>query len=61
MTPENFCYWLQGYSELCGEAPTIEQWELINEHLKLVFSKVTQDIHPQVAEEYEGIRYMPIC
>lgn len=41
MTPENFCYWLQGFSELNGQAPTEDQWKSITEHLGLVFKKVT--------------------
>lgn len=41
MTPENFCYWLQGFSELSSEQPTPEQWTSICEHLQLVLKKVT--------------------
>lgn len=45
MTPENFCYWLQGKFELDGEGNvtgfTKEQAEVIHEHLQLVFTKVT--------------------
>lgn len=41
MTAEQFAYWLQGYSEIAGEAPTAEQWQVIQDHLKLVFEKVT--------------------
>lgn len=41
MTPEQFCYWLNGFGELSPEAPTAEQWKAIKEHLKLVFTKVT--------------------
>lgn len=43
MTPEQFTYWLQGYTEINGEAPTPEQWEVIKDHLKLVFDKRTPD------------------
>lgn len=43
MTPEAFCYWLQGHVELGGAPPTAEQWEVIKDHLKLVFTKVTPD------------------
>lgn len=42
MDQTNFCYWLQGYSELCGDAPNKEQWDIIKEHLQLVFTKQTQ-------------------
>ena len=41
MTPEQFCYWLQGFGELGGTPPTPEQWKSINEHLATVFKKVT--------------------
>ena len=72
MTPENFCYWLQGYFELSGfkddkelqnllnqadwlDRPNImkkhlsklsyEQVECVQDHLKLVFKKITPDPH----------------
>lgn len=41
MTPEQFCYWLQGFGELSKEPPTPEQWKSINEHLTTVFQKIT--------------------
>jgi hypothetical protein len=42
MTPENFCYWLQGYMELTPDAKlTDEQVKVIKEHLQLVFNKAT--------------------
>lgn len=40
--PELFVYWLQGYAELCGERPSEIQWEMIKEHLDLVFNKETK-------------------
>ena len=43
MTPKDFCYWLQGYAELGAPPPTAEQWEVIKDHLQLVFTKVTPD------------------
>jgi hypothetical protein len=43
MTPEQFAYWLQGYSEIAGDAPTKEQWQVIQDHLKTVFHKVTPE------------------
>lgn len=36
-----FVYWLNGFVELCGEKPTETQWEIIKEHLALVFKKET--------------------
>lgn len=41
MDSTQFCYWLQGYVELGGKPPTKEQWEVVKEHLGLVFNKVT--------------------
>lgn len=42
MTPENFCYWLQGYFELeplSGNGiMTDRQIQVVKEHLKLVFA-----------------------
>ena len=44
MTPEQFVYWLQGYSEITdGQSPTPEQWLIIQDHLKAVFDKKTPD------------------
>jgi len=46
MEPKDFCYWLQGFTELSGShQPTIAQWEMICEHLQLVFTKVTSELH----------------
>lgn len=44
MTPEQFCYWLQGFAELTQDAPTPEQWRAIREHVATVFKKVTPSI-----------------
>ena len=42
MSPEQFVYWMQGYTELTnGAMPTAEQWAAICDHLKQVFHKVT--------------------
>jgi hypothetical protein len=43
MTPEQFCYWLQGFAELSeGEpSPDSAQWQMIKDHLGEVFNKVT--------------------
>ena len=42
MTAEQFTYWLQGFVELSdGTPPTKDQWSRIEEHLQLVFTKVT--------------------
>ena len=42
MTPEQFCYWLQGRAEMDPSPPTTEQWEMIREHLSTVFKKETK-------------------
>jgi len=40
MTPENFCYWLQGFFELNQNGTvTEEQYKKILKHLELVFTK----------------------
>lgn len=45
MTPKEFCYWLQGYTELNpNSTPDDSQWKMIQEHLKLVFTKVTPEL-----------------
>lgn len=44
MTSDQFAYWLQGFSELNAGPPTPEQWVLIQEHLSLVFKKVTPQL-----------------
>jgi len=42
MTPENFCYWLQGVFEVSNpQEMNKTQLDVIKEHLQLVFTKVT--------------------
>ena len=41
MTPEQFCYWMNGYVELNGDVPNEDQWAVIVEHLQTVFKKTT--------------------
>jgi hypothetical protein len=42
MTPENFCYWLQGFMELSNDRNlTPEAIQSIRDHLTLVFIKLT--------------------
>ena len=44
MTSEQFAYWLQGFVEINGgKQPTKEQWQIIQDHLKTIFHKVTPD------------------
>ena len=46
LTPEQFYYWMQGYSEVSDKQPTAEQWKVIQDHLKTVFHKVTPQYSP---------------
>lgn len=54
MTPENFCYWLQGYFEICRADSNLDLSEskvkIIREHLELVFKKVTSNPNSQTTE-----------
>ena len=66
MTPIEFCYWLQGALELGGNKSfSEEQVEVLNEHLKLVFTKVTSapKTGPNIASPglmpLDGIRTTP--
>jgi len=43
VTPEQFCYWLQGFAEISGCEPNDSEWMIIKDHLKTVFEKVTPD------------------
>jgi len=44
MTPENFCFWIQGFFELKEETGLTERQEqVIKDHLQLVFSKETPE------------------
>lgn len=54
MTPENFALWLQGYVELNGTAPTLQQWEIIKDHLKEVFDKRTPNRDNGVQQPTQG-------
>jgi hypothetical protein len=57
MTPNEFLYWLHGWTELeQGKRPNIEQWRMIVSHLELVFEKVT----PNTLEMEEMLDDFPI-
>lgn len=44
MTAQQFAYWLQGFVELQETTvPSKQQWNMIKEHLQLVFTKKTYD------------------
>lgn len=57
MTPDQFCYWLQGFFELCpktdatGLILNLQQTNMVREHLDLVFDKVTGATAPSVPPE----------
>lgn len=57
MTPEQFCYWLQGFFELKRtidhrEGATPETMKVIEDHLRLVFDKKTpQRLSREFTEE----------
>ena len=51
MTPEQFCYWLQGMFELTNTRSLSEkQLEVVRNHLQLVFTKMTPDVEIDVDE-----------
>ena len=53
MSPETFTYWLQGFVEIANTDTISEkQWQIIKDHLKLVFDKKTPD---RTQEELEYI------
>lgn len=42
MSPDSFCYWLNGFFEISGQSElTPQQVQIIKDHLTLVFNKVT--------------------
>jgi hypothetical protein len=48
MNHDQFTYWLQGFVEMTGgKQPTKKQWQIIKDHLKLCFNKVTPS-YPQL-------------
>lgn len=66
MDPLHFAYWLRGYTEITnGAQPDATQWQIIQDHLNEVFTKVTPDRHttsPSVDElmSITGNR-IPLC
>lgn len=51
MTPQEFCYWLQGYFELSGEgSKSINEYQVnqIRNHLNMVF---VHSIDPQAGDK----------
>lgn len=50
MTPEQFCYWLQGFAET-DTVPSDEQWCTVREHLDTVFIPTTPVAVDRVARK----------
>lgn len=63
MTSEQFCYWLQGFTEITGEKPDEKQWEIIVEHLQTVFLKETKlsNIPYLNIEKFDHTKYPITC
>lgn len=71
LSPDKFCYWLKGFTELHGALPTEEQWKHIKEHLDMVFDHAAPsmvDLHkvPAIDSGYSppirpNIKDMMIC
>lgn len=57
MTPEQFCYWLQGYFEMTeGNANLSQnQIEMIKSHLALVFHKVTPNLGVESIDGFDPV------
>lgn len=65
MTPEQFTYWLQGFVEIRETEKvglTEKEWNIITDHLKTVFHKVTPVYTPQPVPmpNYDQQRFPPI-
>jgi len=67
VTPENFCYWLQGYLELSEKGGlSSQQVKVVREHLALVMQKVTpsavgKDDKDSLANRLRAIQALPRC
>lgn len=55
MTSEQFAYWLQGFVEVSDtDQPTPHEWQVIRDHLKTVFVKVTPDYNIKGTPYFES-------
>jgi hypothetical protein len=55
MTSRDFVYWLQGFAEIHGNPPTDKQWEVIRNHLNLVFKhEIDPSMPDQTGEKQEA-------
>ena len=59
MTPEHFCFWLQGYCDIHGTPPTQEQWASIVAKLKTV-NALSPSIPPMLTEHQNGWPVTPM-
>lgn len=65
MTPEQFCYWLQGRAELQPDmTPTKAEWKMIREHLQTVFTKITPPLQlyfPRMPADFQPPPWTATC
>jgi len=56
MTPEQFCYWLQGFFEMTGDKAKLspEQVKMVRDHLAIVFKKVTPPLKTVRPSRWDG-------
>lgn len=55
MEAKDFCYWLQGYLEMSSVKTLNEQeLQILRDHLKLVFEKVTPTYTQQISQGIAG-------
>lgn len=59
MTPEQFCYWLQGRLELREEPFSEKEMQSIREHLETVFNKVTPQGPGQIDKALPAPNILP--
>jgi hypothetical protein len=60
MTPDNFCYWLQGYFEISGNTELTQiQAQDIKNHLQLVFRKETPNLRGETVTPYNNVQSGP--
>lgn len=62
MNPENFTFWLKGYMEQIGDAPTPEQWEKIKTQMHIALHPPVNNIQPYMAPQQwqTPVRYLQL-
>lgn len=55
MTPEQFCYWIQGLLECKsdGDFLSLKETQAVRDHLALVFTRITPDRTEELTPEQE--------